>query len=63
AAGAAIGAAVQHDRDKDRYRNDWHHHNPPPPMGAVRESPWPANPAALQLCGKSAAQRGISGVR
>ena len=23
AAGAAIGAAVQHDRDKDRYRNDW----------------------------------------
>ena len=31
AAGAAIGAAVQHDRDKDRYRNDWHHHNPPPP--------------------------------
>ena len=22
AAGAAIGAAVQHDRDKDRYRND-----------------------------------------
>ena len=31
AAGAAIGAAVQHDRDKDRYRNDWRHHNPPPP--------------------------------
>ena len=31
AAGAAIGAAVQHDRDKDRYRNDWQHHNPPPP--------------------------------
>ena len=31
AAGAAIGAAVQHDRDKDRDRNDWHHHNPPPP--------------------------------
>ena len=26
AAGAAIGAAVQHDRDKDRYRNDWRHH-------------------------------------
>ena len=31
AAGAAIGAAVQHDRDKDRHRNDWNHHNPPPP--------------------------------
>jgi len=31
AAGAAIGAAVQHDRDKDRYRNDWNHHHPPPP--------------------------------
>ena len=30
AAGAAIGAAVQHDRDKDRYRNDWNHHHPPP---------------------------------
>ena len=27
AAGAAIGAAVQHDRDKD-----WRHHNPPPPL-------------------------------
>ncbi|MFR1319579.1 MAG: hypothetical protein ACLSCR_04575 [Akkermansia sp.] len=32
AAGAAIGAAVQHDRDKDRYRNDWNHHHPPPPL-------------------------------
>lgn len=33
AAGAAIGAAVQHDRDKDRYRYDshHHHHSPPPP--------------------------------
>ena len=31
AAGAAIGEAVQHDRDKDRYRNYWNHHHPPPP--------------------------------
>lgn len=33
AAGAVIGAAVQHDRDKDRYRHDsrHHHHSPPPP--------------------------------
>ncbi|MFR1411048.1 MAG: hypothetical protein ACLSUW_01205 [Akkermansia sp.] len=36
----AIGAAVQHDRDKDRYRNDWRHHNPPPPPRPPHRPQW-----------------------